>query len=284
MAHCSSAEHHQQPFRLRLLGSGAPSFLGRGMFDERRCGSSSREAAAGRWGQGRRQRLAAKAVLSERDGDKSPHRLLATIAPAGLPEAAPSDRPPLARCGNARAVDGSWCRPGRSSASWREEVATPAHVPTRHDLGVIINTAAALPTHLFSHHLQLQPFPPVAFSGNKAPNMIADTVQHAAVKEGRKLASKHPLQRLDSPSRGASALLHVRCRRHQSPSASFDQRLIDSSSVAAASHTPFISMLPIYFVWAFNNSSSLPEARGKARPEYLGTILQLFRAPGKEES
>ncbi|KAB2578623.1 Integral membrane protein [Lasiodiplodia theobromae] len=38
--------------------------------------------------------------------------------------------------------------------------------------------------------------------------MIADTVQHAAVKEGRKLASKHPLQRLNSPSRGASALLH----------------------------------------------------------------------------
>lgn len=114
MAHCSSAEHHQQPFRLRLLGSGAPSFLGRGMFDERRCGSSSREAAAGRWGQGRRQRLAAKAVLSGM-AIRSPHRLLATIAPAGLPEAAPSNRPPLARCGNARAVDGSWCRcrPGR---------------------------------------------------------------------------------------------------------------------------------------------------------------------------
>lgn len=100
--------------------------------------------------------------------------------------------------------------------------------------------------------------------------MIADTVQHAAVKEGRKLASKHPLQRLNSPSRGASALLHVRCSRHQSPSASFDQHLLDSSSVAAASHTPFISMLPINFACAFNSSSSLPEARGKARPEYLG--------------
>ncbi|KAF4309625.1 hypothetical protein GTA08_BOTSDO03013 [Botryosphaeria dothidea] len=38
--------------------------------------------------------------------------------------------------------------------------------------------------------------------------MSAAKLQNAAVKQGQKLASKHPLQRLDSPSRGASALLH----------------------------------------------------------------------------
>ncbi|EKG14628.1 hypothetical protein MPH_08101, partial [Macrophomina phaseolina MS6] len=34
-------------------------------------------------------------------------------------------------------------------------------------------------------------------------------IQNAAVQGGQKLAARHPLQRLDSPSRGASALLHT---------------------------------------------------------------------------
>ncbi|GME28358.1 Integral membrane protein [Neofusicoccum parvum] len=39
--------------------------------------------------------------------------------------------------------------------------------------------------------------------------MATQKVQDYAVKQGQKLASRHPLQRLDSPSRGASALLHL---------------------------------------------------------------------------
>lgn len=40
-----SVEHHQQPFRLRFLGSGAPSFLGRGIIGRRRGGACTAEAA-----------------------------------------------------------------------------------------------------------------------------------------------------------------------------------------------------------------------------------------------